>query len=366
MSGSSSKNTGYISSCADIYGKAFADLKFRIYDYTDNSEVEEHPFNKLLRKPNDFQSRWEMFYRIGTDFTFHGNSYFLKWKTAQGIPFSLIQLHPDRITTKPDGIERIEYYEYNTGSNMLRLEKDEVIHFRYPDPNNYIMGTSIISKVMDLKDVEKMQMEYQKKFYKNGGFMGATFTTDAKLDKDTFNRMLEQLQKKYGGEGNAFQVGLFEQGTQPIATAYSIKDMDLTAQRNLNKQEILAAFQINKLLLGESELVQRGNAETIDYIFSKNVIDPLGTYIDETLTNQLISVDYDIDYYCKHDTVAVRDVEKDIKYYQAGIGSGYLTPNEVREMEGFEPLDGGDILKDINKIEQNDNLKLWKSKYQQN
>lgn len=284
------------------------------------------------------------------------------------MPFALIQLHADRITSKPDGIERIDYYEYNTGTSQLRLEKEDLIHFRYPDPNNFIKGTPIISKILDLKEVEKMQIEYQKKFYKNGGFMGATFSTEAKLDKITFDRMLELLQKKYGGEGNAFQVGLFEQGTKPIPTAYSIKDMDLTEQRNLNKQEILAAFQINKLLLGESELVQRGNAETIDYIFAKNVIDPLGTYIDEVLTNQLISTDYDIDYYCKHDTVATRDVNEDIKYYTAGIGSGYLTPNEVRQMEGFEAIEGGDTLKEINQteIENDKEIKIWKPKYQVN
>jgi phage portal protein BeeE len=111
--------------------------------------------------------------------------------------------------------------------------------------------------------------------------------------------------------------------------------MDMTAERNLNKEEILSVFGVNKLLFGQSDLIQRGNADTVYYVFYATIIDPLLDYVDDVFTTQLCHTDFDRDYFVKHDTLAQRDVELDLKYYENGIKNGWLTADEVREMEGY-------------------------------
>jgi phage portal protein BeeE len=94
----------------------------------------------------------------------------LKLRDSPGIPRQLIQLHPDRINSFPLNVERIDHYEYNTGSGIIRLAKEDVIHFRYPDPSDHVKGRPVISNILNQLEVDKFQTAYQKKFYKEGGF----------------------------------------------------------------------------------------------------------------------------------------------------------------------------------------------------
>jgi len=335
--GGTTDNTGYIASCVDIWGLSFAKVTFRIYDSSaDNKELDTHLVNNIFKKPNWFQTWWEIKYRIASDFSYWGNSYLLKLKDGLKTVTGLVQLHPDRVTTYPHDKEAIEYYNYNLGSNIQRIEPADIIHLRYPAANNYIKGAPVIGKIVDLREIERMQIAYRKQFYKRGGFLGATFTTEQKMTDTSFKRAKEELQENYSGEANVFKIALFEQGLKPIPTAYSLKDMQMTEERNLNRDEILSAWKVNKLLLGQSELVQRGNAETVFYIFASMVIDPLMNYIDECLTAQWTVVDYDRDFYIKHDMVANEDEELNLKRIDNGIKNGWLSVNEVRNEGGYE------------------------------
>lgn len=336
---SSDNNSGYIGACIDLWGIQFANARFRVYDKTTNKEV-IHQLIELLKLPNDFQTFWEIKYRWALDLAIDGNSYLLKLRNNSNKVVGLIQLHPDRISTEPIGIERIDNYVYNTGLDVIKIPRTDIIHFKTIDNKNYIKGTPIISRIKALQDVEALQLEYRKKFYSQGGFLGATFTTEQKMGNENFNRALQQLKERYGGSKNAFQVALFEQGLKPIPTAYSLRDMQMTQERQLNRDEICSAFKINKLLLGQSENIQRGNADTVLYVFYATVIDPILNYFDEVLTNQLL-IEYEDfgDTYIKHDTMATRDIELNLKYYENGIRNGWLTINEVRELEGYEPLE---------------------------
>jgi HK97 family phage portal protein len=346
-------NTGYIGACIDIWGIQFANAKFRVYKYSNNKEV-IHKINNLFKIPNIFQTFWEIKYRWALDLAIDGNSYLLKLRNDNDELVGLYQLHPDRITTEPIGIERIDNYVYNTGVDMIKFPAKDIIHFKTIDYSNHIKGSPIISRIKALQDVEALQLEYRKKFYQQGGFLGATFTTEQKMSNENFNRALQQLKDRYGGSENAFQVALFEQGLKPIPTAYSLRDMQMTQERQLNRDEICSAFKVNKLLLGQSENIQRGNADTVLYVFYTTVIDPILNYFDEVLTNN-ICYEYDNgdEYYIKHDTMATRDIELNLKYYENGLRNGWLTVNEVRELEGYEPINEISLENEIKKLIEN-------------
>lgn len=340
---------GWVAACADVWGKSFTKGVFRIYDGAD--EIEDHPFVDIQKRPNSFQTWWEIKYRIAQNFIIYGNSFLLKLRDRLGTPRALVQLHPDRMDTKPYGKEQIDVYVYNALA-PIEIPKEDIIHFRYPDPDNYIKGRPVLNNVLNQLEIDKFQTAYQKKFYAEGGFYGATFSTDQKMTKESFSRMRDELIANYGGgSDNAYKVALFEQGLKPIPAAYSIKDMDIAAQRQLTQQEICNAFQVNKLLLGESELIQRGNADTVFYVFYSMVADPLLSYLDEVFTSQLMVTDFSEDYKVKHDELASKDIELDLKYYHEGLTDGWLSPNEVREQEGFQPFDGGDIIERTGKAQ---------------
>lgn len=342
-----SKNTGYVSSCANVWGLSFAKAEPRVYNRDrENEEWLNHPAVAVLKNPFPYFTGWELMYRIASDMIFEGNCYILKLRPESNRvlqPVSgLYPLQADRMQTYPYDVERIDHYEYNTGTGIVKFPVENIIHLKSPDRKSVIKGSPVISRISDVVDVEKMQIEYRKLFYKKGGFLGATFTTSKDMGKDSFERMLAQLKEKYGGSENAFKVALFDNDIKPVATAYSLKDMQIAEDRKLNMEEICSAFNVNKLFFGQSENIQRGNAETVYYVFYSSTIDPLLSYVAQALTNQFLSVDFratdnSTPLYMAFDPLAQRDKTTDYQNYSEAIDAGWLYPSEVRAIEGYKP-----------------------------
>lgn len=332
---------GTIFSCIDIWGKYFAKANFRLYYRDDNAnqEVKNHNILLLFRNPNKYQTFWEIKYRIAHHLAIYGNCYIYKLRDNKGNIIELHQLNPHYvIPIQTNNISNpISHYEYYTMEGVKKLPINDVIHIRYPDGDNPYVGKSIISNIMPLMEIEAFQLLYQKKFYKEGGFMGLTFVTNDELSQQSFDRLKQELEKRYGGSANAYKVAVLEK-VQPVKSAYSMRDMDLTNIRPLTREEIMSAFQIPKILMGMGESINRNTAEASIFQFTSGVIDPLLDYIDDALTKYLAS-EYSKTLFIEHDIIAPKDIEANINYYKEGLNSGWLTLNRVNEMEGLGKFD---------------------------
>ena len=331
------KNSGYVSSCANIWGLAFSRANFRLYDIEkENEEVPKHPVLSLLKKPFPGMTSSQMKYRISDDLIYEGNTYWLKLRDSIGVPRYIYPLYADKITTYPVDRDIIEYYEY--GSTRTRFEPQDVIHIQNFNRSSNIKGVPVISKIEDVRTTERLQIKYRKQLYEKAGFLGPIFSTPKSMGDDEYSRAYEMLKAKFSGETNNFNFGLFTDDLKPVPTAYSPKDMQIIEDRELNRDEICAAFGVNKLLFGLSENIQRGNADTVYYVFYSTIIDPLLDHIDQSLT-QAFEFDFSFNgsypYEIKHDTLAQRDVEADVNYYTKMSEAGLVLPSEVRLEEGY-------------------------------
>jgi len=325
----------------DILGKYFAKANFRVYKRTENDlfELKDHPINQIFKNPNPYQTFWSIKYRWAFHLALYGNSYLLKLRNKFGVPAAVIQLKPFNVEPIiENGV--LKYFKYKNGGQELTLKNEDVINLIYPDPDNVIIGRPIISNILDQVEVDQLQTKYQKQFYKSGGFLGQTFVAHKELSKTTFERMQEELQKRYGGGyENAYKVALLEL-VEPVKSAYSIKDMELTIQRQLSREEIMAAFQIPKILAGIGENINRATAEASIYQFTSGVVDPLCSYFDEILTKSF-ALDFEggENLVIEHDPLAPKDTEANINYYKNGLNDGWLTLNDVRELENYPKYD---------------------------
>lgn len=336
-------NTGYVGACVDTMGRVFSKANFRLYKKQKGilTEVFEHPFLDLMEKPNDFQRWWEVKYFIGAYFAVKGNFYLLKLNNLAGKLTSVVMLDPMRmkpVSSKETG-KWIDHYEYDRGDKKLTLQPEEVIHLRMPTTNSLTQGAPIIDRIADVLDVDKYQMKYMKKFFDKGGFMGAVFSTSATLTTQAFKRALEQLKQNYSGTENAFEIALFEQGLQPIKSAYSIRDLELTDSRKLTLEEVMTAFNMPKILLGgSSDSYVKASAEAAMKTYADMFIDPMLSYVDENLT-QVARMHWERNLVVKHDSLSPADVEGVLAYNKGYASLGALTINEIRTSQDYDALD---------------------------
>ena len=323
--------------CADIWGKWFTKAVFRLYEKGDNEEIESHPIISMLNRPNSFQTRWEVLFRVAHHIIYYGNCYLHLQRDKLKVPREFIQLNPLAVTPMSGQGKYLSHYKFFNGKTYEQIPKEDIIHFKNPDADNLLVGKPVLAKVFNQAEVDFLQTMYQKSFYEKGGFMGLTFSTEQNMSDTAFTRAWNMIRGRFSGAGQSYNVGLVDSGLKPINATHSIKDMDISQQRILTRDEITAAFEVQKLLLGIGEATNRATAEVAIYLFVSGVVDPYMDYIDQTLTNQLC-YQFDESYYIKHDTLANKDVLTDLQYYANGIQNGWLTQNEVRELENYEEL----------------------------
>jgi len=331
---------GAVYAAIDTHGLYYAKAKFRVYDESnpdDIREVNDDKIKLLFNKPNAYQTWGHMAYRLATHFSLFGNSYLYKMRQGRQI-VGYQQLLPSLVTRKKEEKSKnlFDYYEFAG----VRIEKSDIIDFKYPNPYSDIDGYAIINSVADNVTVNQLQMKYSKKALEKGGYLGLTFATDQDLTDSNFNKLLTQLSQRFGGEENAFKVALLASGLKPLAPPYSPKDMEFGASRVATREEIYSAFKISKILVGTGESINRATAEASIYQFTSGAIDPILTaFVDEVLT-QDFKKEFGSKYRVKHDTLAPKDVEAELKYIIDNIKNGMMTRNEGRKMQGMNAAKG--------------------------
>lgn len=330
---SGSDYIGAVYNSIDTWGLYFAKAKFRLYKKSrqrTSEEIFEHPFLTLFKRPNSYNYYWEYMYKLAGFFGLFGDAYIVAIRNGQDIvgyqmmfPSFVERVHKNSL---------IDGYLYKDGTNEKFFPPEDVMDFRYPNPNSEYKGHSVISTIADQATVDKFQMLYAKQFFENGGFLGLAFSTKENMNKDAFERAEKMLAEKFG-KNKTGKIFLSDNGLMPVKSAYGMKDADFTGIRNLTKNDIYEAWKVSKIHMGSSDALNRATAEASIFQFTTGVIDPLLDYVDAIMT-RFVEDNWGEKYFVKHDTLAPKDVDAQLKYYKDMFSMGALTINEIREYEG--------------------------------
>jgi HK97 family phage portal protein len=246
-------HTGYVAACLNTMGNYFAKATFRLYTKKNGAliEVLDHPFLDLLENPNNFQVENELKHYIGEFFGVYGNFYLLKDRgLASGKIRELQVLDPQKMKPISSPSQWVDHYEYQLGMKTVNFKREDIIHLKYLSSNSHVQGIGLIEAIRDILDIDAFQTAYISQFYENGGFLGQVFTTTQNLRPAEFERAKKELRAEYSGKENSHKLALFTGGLEPIKSAYSLKDMEMTVQRKLTLSEVMTAFRIPQILLG--------------------------------------------------------------------------------------------------------------------
>lgn len=324
-------------------GNYFAKAKFRLYEMNGDNpkEIFDHPFLDLLENPNEVLVENEIKHYMGEFFGVKGNYYLQKDRGSfSGKIRRWIVLDPTTIIPKSSSTKLIDYYEHRLPNGKVeKIAPEDIMHFKYLSAYSMMAGIPLINSISNVLNIDAYQTAYMEEFYQNGGFLGQVFTTDQQMTPANFKRAKEELRKEYAGKGNSHKLALFDSGLKPEKAAYSLKDMEMTASRELTLAEVMTAFRIPQILLGgKGDTYTFATAKASEYTYSSSMIDPALSYVDQVFTKH-VRMDYkNPKLKVVHDPVSPKDVEENLKYYKDLAGLGALTINEIRVMENFDKL----------------------------
>lgn len=335
----------WVQACVSAIADDVADTQFRLEKKTkDGWEKLDHPAMEILNHPNPLQSAFDLYFATAAYLKLDGNSFWWILKNKGGKIAEVWPLDPTTITVKTDSNGSVTNYTVATPKGGKDIPKNEMVHFKTFNPFSKYRGMGTVEAAAIAIDTDEYASRWNKNFFANSAVPSAALQTDQELSKEQAKLIEETWLAKYTGVNNAHKLAILHSGLKYQPTNPNQKDMQFLEQRKFSRDEILAIFRVPKMILGIVEDVNRANAEASDYIFAKRVIKPLIIMVANGLTANYLPM-WGLgggDYRVWFDDPVPQNRELEIQEDEAGIRSGYLTINEVRNRRGFDAIEGGD------------------------
>lgn len=315
-----------------------------IKDQVDYQEIYEHEALSLLDGVNPYSNKYIHIFETIVYLELLGESYWAVMRDASNRPVSMWQLRPDKITIVPSEKKVIDHYLYRIGNEEYRLESENVIPFRFMNPNQPYRGKSPVQSVAMAIDTDKFSADWNRTFFFNSAIPNMILTTDQNLTKEQVERLATSWANNFQGRDNAHKVAFLTSGFKPVELGQNIRDMDFIEQRKALRDEILGVFKVPKTVIGLTDDVNRANAEATTMAFMERTVTPIIKMFVAYLNEFYLPMWGDDTLFFDFDDPSPEDVETKLKTYENGLKNGWLTINEVRERENLDPVEGGDVI----------------------
>lgn len=167
---------------------------------------------------------------------------------------------------------------------------------------------------------------------------------DQKLSEEQLRQFEEQVSSKYQGANNAGRPLLLTGGLDFKEMQINPKDMDYINSKNSTARDICISFGVPPQLIGLPDSQTYSNYAEAKTAFWQNTVIPIiGSLVDDL--NIWLSPSFGENVYIDFDKNDI-DALLPIRQMQFTMlqNATFLTPNEKREMLGYDVIEGGDRL----------------------
>ncbi len=340
------KRLSTVIACVSAKGRALGVLPCLIYvDLPGGGKkvVRNHPNFKLLHtRPNSMQTGFEYYQMMQGHIELRGNAYSEILTSSRGEIGELIPMHPDRVRVEvlSNGALRYQYSDPLTGTTRTLLQ-DEVHHVRdFSDERQ--VGQSRISMGMDVYGVALAQQDYRGKYLKNDASAGVIITGTnfaTKQDEDAYLKAFEAGntgEKRHRAKLLPPGVDIKSLGIKPI-------DMQLLDASKASAVEICTMHNILPHLIGvdTGKAATYASVEQFNLMHAQQSVLPMAVMWEQAQRRDLFSDDDPC--YSKFALASLLrgDTATRMAGYAVGVEHGWLSDDDVRELEDMNPIAGG-------------------------
>ena len=278
--------------CVRLVAEAAAQMPLLVFE--NDKELTEHPFLKLIKRPNPFQSRQELLVGLYSYLMLAGNVYLEPVFLDKAVR-ELFILRPDRvqITVGPKGYP--SKYTYKVGSREVDYQitgnQLPLLHIKefHPTDDNY--GMSPVEAAAYSIDVHNQSNVFSKALLDNMArpsgalvYSGGESGTEA-LSDEQFTRLKSELEEKYMGAKNAGRPLLLDGGLDWKTMSIAPKDMEYSEAKQQSARDIALAFGVPPQLLGiPGDNTYTNYSQAVRALYRQTVI-PLVNHVCGSMTN---------------------------------------------------------------------------------
>ena len=331
--------------CVRLIAEDVASLPFTIYKRLERGKEKaaDHQLYPILRSsPNGVMTAFGFLECMMTNLLLWGNAYAQIIRNRRGEIHSMEPLSSAKMRVGKNAAGEYEY-SYTTDRGLTRkLTRSEIFHVAGISYDG-ILGMSPIAVARECIGLAKATEVYANNFFANGAKPGGILQHPGVVkDPERVRKSWEQV---YRGAHNAHKIAVLEEGMTYKEISIPQKDAQFLETRQFQLNEICRIFRVPPHLVGDLSKATFSNIEhqSIDYVV--HTLRPWLVRWEQAVNLQLLDENDRAEYYAKFnaDGLLRGDFETRMKGYATGIQNGFLSPNDVRELEDMNPAEGGDV-----------------------
>jgi HK97 family phage portal protein len=302
----------------------------------------EHPLNYVFgTRPNRWQTPFEFVEMMQGHVCLRGNAYALIVPGELGSVTELWPLHPDRVEVERLEGGRLRYQVSYPSGRKEPYMQEEIFHLRGFSSDG-LTGLSPIAYARDTIGLNLSAERYGAKFFRNAvrpsGFLKGPAAMRTKDAADAQRTLIEA----YAGEDNHFKPMVLGGSLEWQNMGMNNDDAQFVETLTRGDKQIAKIFRMPPHKVGIMDDATFSNIEHQAREFVGDTMLPWVRRWEEAISRDLI-VDNDVFYLrFEFEGLLRADTAARTAFYTAAINNGWMSPNEVRELEDMPPYKGGD------------------------
>jgi len=352
--------------CVTRLSEAISQMPLRLKKQDgDGAEVvTDHPAARVMRDPDPDRpslTGQSLLQGIVQSVAIHGNAYLEQVRVRGGsMLFKLMPIDQCRVDIcVKDGVPIYRVYpvtDYTAAGvraagEMRELKQPQILHFmgKYTGPEQYYG----ISPLAYMRDVLRVSIEHQ--FHARASLVGGNPKGFITFDRTLTAEQQKQMQKILNDPNIDQRWKVLDSGGKIERPGIDNARTQYIESRRFQLQEFARYFGVPNHLLADIVGISNYGAGLTEQAlaFVSYTLLPWATSI-ERVFNQLVLTDAERDagYFFDFDfSSMLRGSQNDrADFYQKAIASGWLSPAEVRRMEGMTERDGLDHYKPVDRV----------------
>jgi HK97 family phage portal protein len=320
---------GAVSLLAD----SVASMPLRAYRTERNGQRILQSIPDVLANPDPESNTFELIHQMMASMALHGNAYVKIDRDRSGNMIGLVPLHPYQMQVLPTG-DQIGRRYLHLGND---IDREEMLHLRWFTPPQSLVGISPLNQARNLVGLAIAMDRHLAQFYGEGGTPSGVLETPQKLNLEqarVIQATWEATHRRHR------KPAVLSDGLKFTPITTSASDAQMIQSREQIVRDIARIFRVPSHLIGASGDNQTyQNVEQASLNFLTHTIAPWIRRIEIAISKILdpgVDVAFDTSTLLRVDALTRATVNK------INVQMGARTPNEVRQIEGMEPYDGGD------------------------
>lgn len=258
----------------------------------EGKRLEHRAIDRLLSFPNPDASACELWSRWALEMATRGEAPF-EVVFDGSRPAELWPHNPDhvqvRVLNEAKIYSRIESYRvYRPSVADYELEKEEMIHWKFYNPQNPYRGLSPLHALRHATLNDQLAVAWQFYFFKNQARPDYALVVPGGLTPDERESYEKSLAERFGLTASDFGIGrpiILEEGITDIKTfSHPPKDLEWISQRKMTRDEIGGVFGVPRELMF-ADVAKYENLDQAELLTWTLTILPLLKFRDDRLTH---------------------------------------------------------------------------------